>query len=35
MSTSAAIAPARVEDLPAAPRDWLPILLVPILMALI
>ena len=34
MSMSAAIAPAKVEDLPAAPRDWLPILLVPILILL-
>ena len=34
MSSSAAIAPAKVEDLPAAPRAWLPILLVPILILL-
>mgnify|MGYP003377396928 CR=1 FL=1 len=34
MSMWAALAPAKVEDRPAAPRDWLPILLVPILILL-
>jgi branched-chain amino acid transport system permease protein len=34
MSTTTPIVPAKVEDLPAAPRDWLPLLLVPILILL-
>lgn len=34
MSTTTPIAPATVEDLPAAPRDWMPLLLIPILILL-
>ena len=34
MSTTVPAAPATIEDLPAAPRDWLPILLTPILILL-